>query len=83
MAAKIVALTKAYLSNEPQAEVVTLLHEMWERAKRGEISGIAMAWVEGDNSVCTNWESGRAGSSDLVSAVCRLQHRVLSADDDG
>lgn len=81
MGADVVPLTPAHFSNEPQAEVIALLREVLAAAERGEIHGIALAYVAGANTGYTDWTTGRASSTHMVAAVARLHHRVMVADD--
>lgn len=64
---------------ETPKDVIELLETTLERAKRGEISGLALAYVEGNLSCTTDWASGLAAGNLLVSVVTNLFWRVLEA----
>lgn len=75
--ADIVALTPNHLpiGGTPQG-VVNLLVDLVKKAERGELRGMAVAWVEGQNSIYTQIAEGCAGSSLLVASVSALFYEI-------
>jgi len=80
MSAEIVPLTAAYRSNEPEPTVVEMLEELLDQARRGEIAGLAAAWVNSNGGTTTNWASGRAEAAHMLASVTRLWRQVVQAD---
>lgn len=71
--AKIIALTGNHLptGDTPEA-VVSLLKSLVDKASRGEITGMAVSWIEAQNDVCYQIAQGSSSTSTLVSAVTAL-----------
>lgn len=71
--AKIIALTNNHLhtGDTPEA-VVNLLASLNDKASRGEITGIAVSWIEPQNNICTQIVQGSSSASSLVSGVTAL-----------
>lgn len=63
-------------TNEPCADVIDLLEQYLAEARRGEIIGIALAVVDGNNSLATQWCSGRADRHFVLAATVLLQDMV-------
>lgn len=58
----VVGLRGETPTGQPVADVVQLLEELLERARAGELRGIAYATVERDGAVCHGWtRAGRDG----------------------
>lgn len=57
--------------------VVSFLEALLESAKRGEIIGVAVAFVQGGGVTFEDWEVGRSGRHHLVSAVVGLHHKFI------
>lgn len=79
MSAELHRLTAAGPVLEPPEDVLNLAQEMLDRARRGELKGLAVASVDMADSTSTNWASGCASGSLLLSAVTLLFGRVLIA----
>lgn len=65
--------------NEPSVEVVHLLEGLLLRAKKGEIIGLAVGFVEGGSMIDTDWGCGRAGNHAMVCAIQALHHNFMRA----
>jgi len=63
----------------PDREIIETLSDLTRRARRGEIKGIGIFWVDGGNTVTTAWVSGCADGHFMVSGAARLAHRIVSA----
>ena len=71
--AKIFSLT----TNHPPTgytpkSVIELIQDLNLRAERGELTGIAVAYVQSSGRVAVQMEQGSSSSSQLVSAVTAL-----------
>jgi hypothetical protein len=72
---KIVRLTDRMMAGDINQDIVTLLEQLLDRAKRGEIDGIAYA-TSAPNDVCaTGWDGSGGTMFRLHSAVSTLHHR--------
>lgn len=67
------------IKNEPVAEVVSLLNTLLRRAKKGEIIGLAVGFVEGGTMIDTDWACGRAGNHAMVAAAQAIQYQFIKA----
>lgn len=63
---------------EPPPNVVSYIRKLLERAERGEIKGILVAYVSGNDNLITNWESGVADGHRMMAAVSFLQHEYMA-----
>jgi len=59
-------------------DVVCMLENVLQKARRGEILGIALAFVEGNNNVRIGIADGCAHSALLVAAVGALNFEIHS-----
>lgn len=57
-------------------DVIELLEYYLKRAKKGEIAGIAVAFVDGAGSVCSNHAPGCADKNLMMAAVHSLHTDV-------
>lgn len=74
---KIVSLTKNHISlGETPDDVKQFLYLLVEKAERGELQGLAIAWVEGLNNVHIKISEGCAGSYCLVAGVSGLNYEI-------
>lgn len=64
---------------EPNKDVVAALESYLDRAKRGDIVGVAIAGVRSDGANSSMWASDGGLSNSLVSSVALMQFRVLEA----
>lgn len=70
-------LTEAHLGvGEPQEDVVLLLENLLKEAKKGEIIGLCIASVRGNNSRVTDLAVGCASADSMLLAVISLENRV-------
>lgn len=71
MGDNIVPLTNAHLPiGQPNSDIVSLLRSLLLKAGRGDITGLGIAWVEGqENETNYQIESGCARGALLVAAV--------------
>lgn len=73
----IVCLTNNHLPvGATDADVAQLLYDLIQKAQRGELLGIAVAYVEGNNQVDVRIASGSAHAGLLVSAVSALHYDI-------
>lgn len=63
----------------PDAEVIERIEELLERARRGDIVGIAYAVIEQNNGMGTGWCGGHGTRDRIGMAVGILNHRYISA----
>jgi hypothetical protein len=66
-----------YKTPGPSADVISLLEEMLEKAKHGEILAIAIAAVRPDGYVQTRAHKGNRGMSEIVGAVAVMQYYLM------
>jgi hypothetical protein len=77
------SILNAHISTgEPCADVVEMLKKLLAEAKRGEVIGLAVAWVHGNNDVSAKWASGCADGNLLMAAVHSLHTRVSKVWDE-
>lgn len=62
-------------------DVIELLDLMKEKALRGEISMLAVAYLDGAHKACNNWSSGDRRLS-LIAAVEFLKRDLMNAEGD-
>jgi hypothetical protein len=74
---KVVALGPVHNIPGRNSAVVAFLADLLVKAKRGEVAGVAIAYVDGSNSLVTDWDSGRADSHLMIAATTQLQHLML------
>jgi hypothetical protein len=73
-------LSQAHLGiGKPNKDVVALLRDALAMAKRGEISGIAIAAVEANNATRTSYATGCADKGLMMLAVHSLHTRITQA----
>lgn len=61
------------------AEAITLLEDLLQRARAGEITAAAVVCQTADHGVATAWTLGASGSVfTLLGGVAELQHRLLT-----
>lgn len=72
--AEIHALSHAHLPiGKPVPEITSLLRSLLVKAKRGDVTGLCVAWVEGcENETNYQVEAGHARGALLVAAVSGL-----------
>lgn len=74
---KIICLTRNHPPiGQPDPDVMEALTDISLKASRGEISGIAFAWVEKQGDCVHQVCSGSADSSTLVAAVSALSYNI-------
>ncbi len=64
---------------EPVPQVVGVLEDLLERAKRGEVRGVAFAILLANRYIATEWEPAEMDSADLVYALWVLDQRLRTA----
>jgi hypothetical protein len=72
MSANVVALTQFVHLDETSPEIIARLEELLEKAKRGEVKGIALAWVSPGSRVSIVINQGSAAACEIVAATSRL-----------
>lgn len=60
-------------------EIVDFLSELLAEAKRGEITALAVAKVDGGGIPQTAWHGGVADRNLLVASATYLQHRLVES----
>lgn len=58
------------------ADLVSQLEELLERARSGQITAMGMAYVNADGTIATRW-SGGDQAVPMMAAVSMLQHEFL------
>ena len=77
--AEFFPLSEAHLStNEPCRDVIDLLERLLEEARAGEIIGLSVAYVEGNNLHTSAFASGYASSDVMMLAVHHLHTRITA-----
>jgi hypothetical protein len=71
---KIVAMPGAIRvgTGDVCSSVVELLERKLEEARRGELSAVAIAFIDGSGTPGMNWECGTTGSSRLAGIVSHM-----------
>ncbi len=69
------------LTRGPNPQVIELLEDMLERAKSGQIRGIAIATVNRDDCTSTVFELGDGYLAPLTGSVSYLHKRLLAEFD--
>lgn len=70
-------LTEAHLgTSNQQNDIVELLEDLLVRAKKGEIIGLSVAFVMGNNTPVTNIASGCASADHMMLAILSLENRM-------
>lgn len=77
----IVSLAEVRLA--PVPEVVELLEALLDRARSGEVRGLAVATACAPHAEATAYALGDGGVAALVLSVCRLHRRLLDVGEDG
>lgn len=72
MTKKVVALGAVHRIPGPQPGVVEVLTDLLARAKKGDIKGVACAYVDGADAINSDWCCGNADSNDMVAATSQL-----------
>ena len=71
--ADVINLTNAHLpTGKVDAEIVLLLSSLLAKARRGDLTGMCIAWVEGQNDVVYQIEGGFARDALLVAGASGL-----------
>lgn len=68
---------------DPDQEIIDKLDELLDRAKRGELTGIAYAMVRPNGAVGTGWVGENCSSNDMLGAVAALQVRYVRSWEEG
>lgn len=78
MTDNIVPLTNAHLPiGQPDQNIISLLRSLLLKAGRGDVTGIAVSWVEGqENETNYHIESGCARGALLVASVSGMFYEV-------
>lgn len=59
---------------QPNEIVIDMLETLLDRARRGDVQGLAAAWINGDGSTASNWAGGQQyGCSLLLGALGMLE----------
>lgn len=71
--AEVIALSNAHLGiGEPDEEIIGLLRAVLARAEKGDVIGLGMYWVEGQNDIFMDVKAGCARAALMVAAASRL-----------
>lgn len=65
------------LALPPRGDVIALLEDLLERARAGEIRGIAVAMSCSEACEATTYQLGDATIADLLLPLVRVQQRLL------
>lgn len=75
--AEIISLTPHHMAiGKTHESVIHLLNCLMKKAERGELLGLAVAAVEGQNDIVFQIAQGSAQSSLLVSGVAALNYEI-------
>lgn len=75
--AKIFSLTRNHLPiGTTDRDIVGLLESLIEKAERGELLGLACAWVEGNNNIGLRIADGSANAGLLAGSVSALNFEI-------
>jgi hypothetical protein len=73
MEAKIYHLTDAHLpTGGTPACIIAVLENLIAKAVNGELTGLSVSWVEGNNHVCYEIAPGTAEASLMVAGASKL-----------
>lgn len=75
----VIALAPGNIPGEPDPEIIATLEGLLERAKSGELTGLAYATVTLDGTQGTGWQGVAGTRHPLGTAVMMLSHRYASA----
>lgn len=76
---KVVSISGGPIPVEgPDPEVIAHIEDLMERARRGEIKEIAVAWVSASGRIGNSWQ-GRTDGFVLMGAISMLNHDYLSS----
>lgn len=71
--ADIIPLTNAHLPTGHQdEEIVGILRALLARAEKGDIIGLGVYWIEGQNDILVDIKPGCARAALMVAAASRL-----------
>ena len=80
---KVIPLGRVHSSPEADPQTVELLEEVLAEAKRGEVRGLVMAYVDGGDLTQTVILQGSVRPGMLAGAAALLQHRIVTRWEDG
>jgi hypothetical protein len=61
---------------KPDKEIITFLEEYLAKAKRGEIAGLCIAYVDGGEHIHSDYASGHADKNLMMTAVHLLHTHI-------
>lgn len=70
------SINGSVIQGEPNPRVVALLEQQLEAARRGEVSGVAIATLSPDGCAGALW-AHQSEYFSLIGAVARLQYKLL------
>lgn len=71
--AEVIPITGAHLGiGEPDEEIVSLLRAVLARAEKGDVIGLGMYWIEGQNDILLDVKAGCARAALMVSGAWKL-----------
>lgn len=71
--ADVIPLTDAHLpTGHVDEEMVSLLRAILARAERGDVLGLGIYWIEGQNDILMDVKAGCARAALMVAAAGRL-----------
>jgi hypothetical protein len=75
--AEIIALTESHLpTGDTPTSIICLLENLNQKAERGELVGMCVAYIESNGHVFTHICHGSSTWSQIVSAVTALFHDI-------
>lgn len=73
-------LTGAGPLYEPEKSVIELLKDILAQARRGEIKGVGVFYVDRCDTVVSTWQTGCASANNMIAGAARLFARVNAVD---
>ena len=75
----VISLAPGNIPGEPASEIIATLEGLLERAKQGQLTGLAYATVSLDGSQGTGWDGVAGTRHPLGTAIMVLNHRYADA----
>ena len=69
-------------AREPMQDVVETLEKYLEKARDGQIRGVAFVFYSADDGVTTGWSVGDSDNRLLLSGAATLLHRIAKSLDE-
>lgn len=75
---RVITRTESW-ANAVQQDVIEALENLLERARTGEVQGLAYATALADGSVATGYTKSNAHSA-IIGGLARVQHRMIAGE---